>query len=375
MPDVPRPIDFLESSFRQSDVFDDTQDAQNATLGDRIKYLNDKSITPDLTKGIRYFKGLVLRVEQKEPSFLTKWFGAAYNSFFNSTDVVNFYKVRIPELDGPSIPLPPYYGDAKIDPNSELFNDFVYSWELINRHRTMRAFDESNLNLRGLKTGDIVWVFFNNSSTLTEPYIHSFIRNANVFQPRADANIRPATPNLQSQAPTTPDSSVRPPVSNADGSNNSETPSREPCSDIDNKLTTPIGCGRIKATGYRNGIASPITLMELPDYPGFYLQQEPKNVWQAFQNMLTAMKAAGISPKVNSTFRTMAKQKELRQKYENKTGNLAAPPGYSTHQMGLTIDFNVANNPALLDWLNKNGATFGFARTVPSENWHWEYIS
>ena len=26
-----------------------------------------------------------------------------------------------------------------------------------------------------------------------------------------------------------------------------------------------------------------------------------------------------------------------------------------------------------MNWLNANGARFGFARTVPSEPWHWEW--
>ena len=53
-----------------------------------------------------------------------------------------------------------------------------------------------------------------------------------------------------------------------------------------------------------------------------------------------------------------------------------ARPGYSMHERGLAIDFEVqddlmrnANHPAFL-WLAKNAAKFGFYN-LPSEPWHW----
>ena len=75
---------------------------------------------------------------------------------------------------------------------------------------------------------------------------------------------------------------------------------------------------------------------------------------------------------VISGFRSQDKQQSLYSQYLAGTGNLAAKPGYSNHQDGRAIDTNpeVGNNYA---WLAKNGASFGFCRTVPSERWHWEY--
>ena len=73
-----------------------------------------------------------------------------------------------------------------------------------------------------------------------------------------------------------------------------------------------------------------------------------------------------------SGFRGMKKQEELYDKWIKKIGNLAAKPGYSNHQNGIALDLN-ASQRGVFSWLAKNAATYGFCRTVPKENWHWEY--
>jgi LAS superfamily LD-carboxypeptidase LdcB len=59
----------------------------------------------------------------------------------------------------------------------------------------------------------------------------------------------------------------------------------------------------------------------------------------------------------------------------------AARPGYSLHQSGRAVDirtglsvsdFAKGKRSKVYSWLEKNAARFGFARTVPSEPWHWE---
>jgi len=52
--------------------------------------------------------------------------------------------------------------------------------------------------------------------------------------------------------------------------------------------------------------------------------------------------------------------------------NVAAAPGYSNHQSGLALDLNTSEG-SVYDWLSAHGGTYGFARTVASERWHWEY--
>lgn len=57
----------------------------------------------------------------------------------------------------------------------------------------------------------------------------------------------------------------------------------------------------------------------------------------------------------------------------------AAVPGTSKHGWGLAVDFArkttagkvVSLDKKCLDWLAKNGPSFGFWNTVKSENWHW----
>jgi hypothetical protein len=66
----------------------------------------------------------------------------------------------------------------------------------------------------------------------------------------------------------------------------------------------------------------------------------------------------------------MAEQQYLYDCYLTKScnnGNLAAKPGYSNHQNGRAVDVSTSS------WLFANAAKFGFVRTVPSEDWHWEY--
>lgn len=94
--------------------------------------------------------------------------------------------------------------------------------------------------------------------------------------------------------------------------------------------------------------------------------------------MAAAAKQAGVNLTAGSSFRTMAHQIALQ-----GGGAVAAPPGYSNHQMGLAIDFSVPicdatiggqcsdpGNP-MWDWLHKNAGNFGYKSAVPSEAWHW----
>lgn len=75
--------------------------------------------------------------------------------------------------------------------------------------------------------------------------------------------------------------------------------------------------------------------------------------------------------RIVSGFRTQAEQEALYRLYRAGSGNLAARPGYSNHQDGKALDLNT-RDPGVYAWLTRNGARFGFKRTVPSERWHWE---
>ena len=93
---------------------------------------------------------------------------------------------------------------------------------------------------------------------------------------------------------------------------------------------------------------------------------------RAFHRMDAAATAAGRDLHVTSGYRTYAEQAALYRAYLNGTGNLAAPPGHSTHGLGLSADIQVTD-PATLRWLRAHAKTYGFVNDVPGEAWHWTW--
>jgi hypothetical protein len=91
----------------------------------------------------------------------------------------------------------------------------------------------------------------------------------------------------------------------------------------------------------------------------------------AFERMRAAAARANVQIRVVSGFRTMEHQRALYAAYHAGRGNLAAIPGHSNHQSGHALDLNVTA-PGVLRWLDAHARAFGFRRTVPTENWHWE---
>ncbi|MFY0527353.1 peptidoglycan-binding protein [Archangium gephyra] len=138
---------------------------------------------------------------------------------------------------------------------------------------------------------------------------------------------------------------------------------------VSGPVTNPGTGGGRAVKGYVNGVARNITVS--PIAGGKEMRSDAA---AAFNRMHAAAKAAGINLHVNSAFRSMEEQRVLYQKYLNGTGNLAAKPGYSNHQGGIALDINVGGTgTSTYKWLANNASRFGFARTVPSEPWHWEY--
>ncbi|WP_366934908.1 peptidoglycan-binding protein [Pyxidicoccus fallax] len=139
---------------------------------------------------------------------------------------------------------------------------------------------------------------------------------------------------------------------------------------VSGNVTTggPSGGGRV-VTGYVNGSPRQISLSPIPNG-----KEMRSDAAAAFNRMHAAARAAGINLKVNSGFRSMAEQQALYRAYQNGTGNLAAKPGYSNHQGGIAVDINVGGTgTSTYRWLAANAKNYGFARTVPSEPWHWEF--
>lgn len=128
-------------------------------------------------------------------------------------------------------------------------------------------------------------------------------------------------------------------------------------------------CVTRQDTGYVNGRPFTITVVNIGGIP---MERDTAN---ALLTMSQAAENSGVLIRVASGFRTMAQQQYFWNCYINKNcnqGNLAARPGYSNHQSGHAVDLNT-HVPAVFNWLNAHGATYGFRRTVPSEIWHWEW--
>lgn len=120
----------------------------------------------------------------------------------------------------------------------------------------------------------------------------------------------------------------------------------------------------------------------------------------AWKQMCWAAEVDGLTLKARTAFRSFEYQRLLRQAYEAYQQYLAAvkawedsgkvepeparvpwaalanPPGTSTHEIGNAVDIEgTAQVGSPLDvWLRANAEKFGWRRTVPSENWHYNWI-
>lgn len=135
-------------------------------------------------------------------------------------------------------------------------------------------------------------------------------------------------------------------------------------SSADALTVAAVSCRERKETAYDNGRARPISVIMVGGKP------VAKATGHAFLRMQRAAMDAGVKLSLVSGFRTQAEQQYLYNCYRTgacNNGNLAARPGYSNHQNGLALDLSTSA------WLAANASRFGFVRTVPSENWHYEY--
>lgn len=135
-------------------------------------------------------------------------------------------------------------------------------------------------------------------------------------------------------------------------------------------LEGEVDCTTWTDIGYVSGDPFDITLVTVQGKP---VEIHTAN---AFWLMYAAASAEGVDIRIISGFRTMAEQQYFWDCYQCcccNDCNLAARPGYSNHQSGHALDLNTSRGAGVLDWLNGHGGEFGFARTVPSEPWHWEW--
>ncbi|HVG59660.1 MAG TPA: D-alanyl-D-alanine carboxypeptidase family protein, partial [Hyalangium sp.] len=132
----------------------------------------------------------------------------------------------------------------------------------------------------------------------------------------------------------------------------------------------PATGGGKQVTAYVNGRPSNITVQPVGN--GQYMRADAARNFKAMQ---AAAAQAGVNLSATSGFRTMAQQQALYQKYLNGTGNLAAKPGYSNHQNGISMDVGGIGgyNTKAYNWLKNNASKYGFQNDVRGEFWHWTF--
>ena len=122
-----------------------------------------------------------------------------------------------------------------------------------------------------------------------------------------------------------------------------------------------------------------------------------KVVYDAFIDMWNQANNDGIYLIINSSYRTYEEQQSVYDGYKNTYGttyadSIAARPGYSEHQTGLSLDIfskentttaNFKGSPAH-EWLINNAYQYGFIQRYQEdteeltgfaeEAWHWRYV-
>jgi len=143
-------------------------------------------------------------------------------------------------------------------------------------------------------------------------------------------------------------------------------------------------------TGYNNGVSVSIKLCEIPgtidNGNGGIPARVNSRMSASYVGLITDLKTyLGVnSLTVNDSFRTMADQQSIYNRYGSKR---AAKPGYSNHQMGLAIDFRLSTTSTnadgtfdatkprgvdkVYDFLSDNASKYSISK-LSTEAWHWQ---
>ena len=131
-------------------------------------------------------------------------------------------------------------------------------------------------------------------------------------------------------------------------------------------LRSAVDCKETAVTGYKAGVPYAMSVIKVGGKP------TARATAHAFLKMQAAAEKAGVTLTISSAFRSMKEQQYFYNCYLSKAcngGHLAAKPGNSPHQNGRALDLASTDFP----WLTSNAHRFGFAKTVPSERWHFEF--
>lgn len=125
--------------------------------------------------------------------------------------------------------------------------------------------------------------------------------------------------------------------------------------------------------GFRDGVAFIMRCDAIPgrDQDGVDLCLEPSAA-SAWIDLLERAARDGVVIDHTYAFRTMEQQRALR----HRNGRMAARPGFSSHQEGLSVDVSGTRGRAgrqTRRWLREVAPAFGFVNDVKGEPWHLTY--
>lgn len=160
---------------------------------------------------------------------------------------------------------------------------------------------------------------------------------------------------------------------------------------FEDSTNIPCGAGTTEVRnddGYNKGVKVPIKVCSIDiAQAGTEVNSRSSAASAALmKKMKEDLKIEG-EVKINSSFRTMATQQSL---YASMGSPQAAPPGFSNHQMGLALDFNMGDaygwstcgytagtgscpGSKVWVWLKENASSFGF-KQYSAEYWHWSPV-
>ncbi len=123
---------------------------------------------------------------------------------------------------------------------------------------------------------------------------------------------------------------------------------------------------------------------------------------QALVAMLETMQTQGLKINLLSAYRSFREQLSTNTMWQNQLGSeeaaaVSAPPGYSEHQLGTTMDIGIPGNKTGFSgiypdgkaspewtWLDQNAHKYGFVMSYRNnqqnltgyrfEPWHWRYV-
>ena len=167
----------------------------------------------------------------------------------------------------------------------------------------------------------------------------------------------------------------------------------------DNSIETNINDGNLMLVNKYHYLPENYNPNDIVDVKNWYCYGENKikeEVYQKFIEMFNAAKEQDKKLIISSGYRTYEDQKETYDNYVDRYGvkkadGLAARPGYSEHETGLTLDITTGKatkdtfeSTEEFTWLKENSYKYGFILRYPKgkeditgydyEPWHYRYV-